>query len=314
MFVSPIALFTYNRLEHTRRTVEALMANELADESELYVFSDGPRSSDDIVKIESIREYLGGIKGFKSVKIECRSHNRGLAESIIHGVGEICRQHGRAIVVEDDLVTARYFLRYMNEALNLYRDETDVISVHGYVYPIRETLPETFLLRGADCWGWGTWERGWKLFEPDGGRLLAELEARGLTRAFDFNDSFGFTAMLKEQIAERNDSWAVRWYASAFLQNKLTLYPGRSLVHNIGNDATGVHCAEATSFDIELIQEPVALNKLPIHQNPRARSAFERYFRSNSKPSSSRLWRNMTGFFRSCIPRSESRDAGGLVT
>lgn len=295
---SPIALFTYNRLEHTTRTVEALAGNELAAESDLYVFSDGPRSASDAPKIKAIRSYLRGISGFKSVIIKCRHQNSGLAHSIICGVTEMCCRHGRVIVMEDDLVTAPYFLRYMNEALDLYQNETEVISIHGYVYPVREPLPETFFLRGADCWGWATWSRGWALFEPNGTQLLSELEARGLTREFDFNHSFGFTAMLRDQIAEKNDSWAIRWCASAFLQNKLTLYPGRPLVRNIGNDATGVHCREATSYDIELAHEPIAMSKPILTENRQARGAFERYFQCLSESRRSRLWRHMTNFLR----------------
>jgi len=41
MNLAPIVLFTYNRPWHTRQTVEALKKNELAQDSELFIFSDG---------------------------------------------------------------------------------------------------------------------------------------------------------------------------------------------------------------------------------------------------------------------------------
>jgi hypothetical protein len=285
MTPAPIALFTYNRLAHTRETVEALLKNELAAQSDLYVFSDGPRSDEDEAGVAAVRKYLGDISGFQSTRIVDQPRNLGLAQSIIAGVTDVCRRAGRVIVMEDDVITSPYFLRYMNEALEMYEHDSEVISVHGYLYPLRANLPETFFIRGADCWGWATWKHGWALFNPDGRSLLAELEARKLTDEFDFNNTFAYTDMLKKQIAGENNSWAIRWYASAFLQNKLTLYPGRSLVQNIGHDSTGEHCGETDDFDVRLVNRPVKLERLPRAENAVARLAIENYFRARRRPS-----------------------------
>ena len=280
MTPSPIALFTFNRPEHTRRTVEALARNELGACSDLFVFCDGPRSPKDAEMVQAVRGYVGGITGFKSLQVIKRPKNLGLAQSIISGVTQLCNEFGRAIVVEDDLVTSPYFLRYLNEALSLYENDPEVISIHSYVYPIKASLPDTFFIKGADCWGWATWKRGWDLFNPDGGKLLVELEARKLTQEFDFNGTCAYTQMLRDQIAGRNHSWAIRWYASAFLKNKLTLYPGRSLVRNIGLDSSGVHCDSTDLFDVEIATKPVTLQKLPIWESLETRHAFADYFRN----------------------------------
>ena len=197
-------------------------------------------------------------------------------------------------------MTSRYFLRYMNEGLDLYEDQPDVICIHGYVYPGKQSLPETFLLKGADCWGWATWRRGWELFRTDGATLLEELERTALIREFDFDGTFPFSQMLRDQISGRNDSWAIRWYASAFLSNKLTLYPGRSLVHNIGNDSSGIHCEPSTFFDVQVSDAPVTLAKLPSQQNERARVAFMRRMRGIEQRKSSQLPRPFRRFLQSC--------------
>ena len=283
--VAPIALFCYNRLGHTQRTLEALQANELASESDLWIFSDGPRLQDDILKVEALRSYLRTITGFSAVYLVERSDNMGLAASIISGVSRICDRFGRVIVVEDDLITAPFFLRFMNEALEMYAETEEVVSIHGYVFPAPKPLPETFFLKGADCWGWATWKRGWKVFNPDGAALLEQLESRGLTREFDFNNSMRYTQMLREQIAGKVNSWAIRWYASAFLDNKLTLYPGSSLVQNIGHDGSGVHCASSNAFDVRVAQEMPHLQKLPPIESPAGRDAFENYFISQKRQS-----------------------------
>ena len=288
--LAPIVLFVYNRPEHTRKTVEALQKNFLARNSELFIFSDGPKNEDAKENVEKVRGYIRTIVGFKNVTIIEREKNLGLAKSIIRGVTEIINRYGKIIVMEDDLMTSPYFLQYMNEALVFYEDEEKVISIHGYIYPVRAQLPETFFLRGADCWGWATWKRGWDLFEPDGGKLLDELRRRKLEKQFDINGAFAYTKMLMDQVKRENDSWAVRWYASAFLQNKLTLYPGKSLVYNMGNDASGTHCGVTNIYDTEIYdtevhKEPISIKNIPIVESAISLKAVEDFFKSTKQKS-----------------------------
>lgn len=275
---APITLFVYNRPAHTRQTVEALLKNELAGESDLIIFSDAPKKPDAAEAVREVREYIRTITGFRTVRIVERDRNWGLANSIIDGVTSVVNERGRIIVLEDDLVTSPYFLRFMNDALDLYEREESVISIHGYIYPVAEKLPETFFLRGADCWGWATWKRGWELFEPDGGKLLASLKSQRLEREFNFGGSYDYLEMLGSQVKGGNDSWAIRWYASAFLKTKLTLYPGRSLVLNIGNDNSGTHCGATEIFSGDIIARPVAVGGIPIVASLEARSAVAKYF------------------------------------
>lgn len=245
--------------------------------------------------VEAVRASLQDVPGFRSVTVVQRPANLGLADSIIQGVTEICARSGRVIVLEDDMLTSQWFLRYMNDALAAYESDPAVISIHGYIYPVRGVLPETFFLRGADCWGWATWERGWKHFNPDGTALLAQLEERRQTHAFDFDGAYAYTAMLRDQIAGRNNSWAIRWHASAFLLDKLTLYPGRSLVQNIGLDASGTHCASTQEFTTVLSSEPVPVRRQPLKEHREARRQIAEYLRGDPPPARRRWWAH---FFR----------------
>lgn len=279
---APIALFVYNRPEHTKMTVEALQKNILAKESDLFIFSDGYKDQNSADKVNEVRCYLKTISGFKSVTVIEREKNFGLATSIIFGVTEIVNRFGTIIVLEDDLVTSPFFLSYMNDGLKIYKNDEKVASVHGYVYPIKEKLPETFFIRGADCWGWSTWNRAWKHFEINGQKLYDELVKRELEKEFDFGNTFGYMKMLRGQIAGRNNSWAIRWYASTFLDEMLTLYPGRSLVKNIGFDGSGVHSGSGTDkfFGVTMSDGPVQVIHLPVEEFNSNRKIFEKYFRS----------------------------------
>lgn len=276
---APIILFVYNRLTHTSRVVKALLANEQASSSDLFIYSDAPKTEQTKKDVEEIRSYLRDIRGFKSITIVERETNLGLAKNIIDGVTSVLNKYGKAIILEDDLLVSPYFLTYMNKALDIYEKEEQVISIHGYVYPVKKSLPETFFIKGADCWGWATWKRGWDLFCPDGKKLLNEIEKRNLQKEFDFDNSYPYFRMLKRQIEGKNNSWAIRWYASAFLQNKFTLYPGRSLVNQIGVDGSGTHCGVNEMFNVSLADSPIELSETVIQESKQGRNAFIYYFR-----------------------------------
>lgn len=276
----PIVVFAYRRLDHLQRTVNSLRANAEAAVMPLIVYCDAARRPEQQQEVDAVRAYARGITGFASLEIVERETNLGLAQSIIGGVSEVLDRYAHVIVVEDDLLLSRYFLRYMLDGLATYADEPRVASIHGYVYPVMDSVPETFFIRGADCWGWATWRRAWKHFRSDGGTLLSELKSANLTRAFDFDGSYPFTRMLSQQVAGRNDSWAIRWNASCFLAGMVTLYPGRSLVHNIGNDASGTHGGDDDDFSQSLARKPVAVDRLPATPSAEGRAAFVRFFRA----------------------------------
>ena len=286
MKLSPIAFFAYKRPEHTRKSLESLSQNEGAESSDLFIFCEGAKRIEDEEAVRQVRQVVRSKQWCGNVHIIEHEKNMGCANSIIYGVTKICEEYGSVIVLEDDMVTSPYFLTYMNESLEIYSNDDRVISIHGYIYPVKSKLPETFFLRGADGWGWATWQRGWKCFNPDGQYLLDELQKLDMTNEFDFNGTYGYTQMLKDQIAGKIDAWDIRWYASAFLEDKLTLYPRHSLVHNIGNDSSGTHCNTTSKFDATLSLTPIKVDRIEVKELKLARLQFENFFSSNSNSNS----------------------------
>lgn len=279
MNLAPILLFVYNRPEHVRRGVASLLANELAGESELFVFSDAAKDEASKSEVSEVRRFVRSIKGFKAVHIVERTENWGLARSIIDGVTQMLERYDRVIVLEDDLVLAPYFLRFMNDALETYKNEDRVGHIQACDFTQNPTLPDTFLIKWTGSWGWATWRRAWRHFNPDGRQLLDELKRRKLTRRFDFNGKYGFTRMLRRQIEGKNNSWAIRWNASLFLADVLSLNVGRSLVQNEGFDGSGTNCGSGGLYASNLWTKPLPVVKIqPIEENEDARNAFEKYY------------------------------------
>jgi hypothetical protein len=273
---APVVLFAYRRPDHLRRALDSLAANSGADQTQVSIYCDGAKSATDRQAVEQVREIARSANDsatFASVLVIERDHNMGLAKSVISGVTETLEGQDRVIVMEDDLVVSPDFLEYMNQALDLYANNNEVISIHGFMYSVPLVLPQTVFLRGADCWGWATWRRGWELFEPDSQKLLKELDKSPDRAQFDFDGAFPYRQMLKDQAAGTIDSWAVRWYASAFLANKLTLYPGQSLVENIGQDGSGTHSQSATSHEVQARTINLPLERIAIMESAPAREA-----------------------------------------
>lgn len=277
---APILLFVYNRPEHTRRVIESLKANAEAADSKLFIYADQARSETDIQQVSEVRRLIRSTDGFKQVTVIEREKNWGLARNVIDGVTTQVNAHGRVIVLEDDLVVAPHFLRFMNDALEMYKNEEKVGHIQACDFTKDPSLPDTFLIRWTGSWGWATWERAWKHFNPDGKELLSRLEERHLTRYFDFNGNYPFTRMLRRQIAGKNNSWAIRWNASLFLDGILSLNVGKSLVQNTGFDGSGTNCGGGGLYASDLWMNPLPASPIsPVEENKEARKVFERYYR-----------------------------------
>lgn len=297
--LAPIVLFCHARPDHLARTVQSLLRNPEAAASHLTVYCDAAKKPEHQAGVEAVRHYVASLAGFASITRVYRDVNLGLARSIIDGVTGVLQAHDRVIVVEDDLVVSPHFLAFMNQGLALYQHDQQVASIHGYCYPVSAELPPTFFMQGADCWGWATWSRAWAHFNPDGQALLQHLRARDICHAFDLDGSYPYTRMLRGQIAGRNDSWAIRWHASCYLQGLLTLYPGRSLVDNIGNDDSGTHCSPTEVYAGAVAAAPVLVERIALEPSAAGRAAFVAFFRDNKEHLVRKVWRLLARSFTS---------------
>lgn len=250
---APIVLFVYNRIEHTQKTIEALQKNIFADFSDLYVFSDGPKNEEASLQVKEIRKFLSNVSGFRSVNIIERETNLGLAENIISGVTEIINKYNRVIVLEDDIVTSKYFLQFMNESLDKYEFYNEVMSISGYLSPINKTnLPDSFFLPWFECWGWATWKRSWDFFDRNPEKLLHRLTLKQINY---INENKSFPQLWDQVInnyTNRMKTWAIFYHVVICENFGKVLYPKDSLCKNIGFDGSGENCAISNTFDVEL--------------------------------------------------------------
>lgn len=281
--LAPIVLFVYNRPWHTRQTVEALQKNELAKESVLYVFADGPKSGvteEQLNNIKETREYVRQITGFKEIHIEEAEKNKGLANSIISGISKVINQYGKVIVVEDDLVTHKYFLRFINDALSVYEDDMRLFMVTGCNYNVR--IPrcyrkDVYLAHRSGSTGWGTWKNRWDLADWD----VSDFDTlkSNPSEIVKFNrGGDDMMRMLQAQMDGKIDSWAIRWDYCMYKNDAYCIRPVETLVNNIGFDGTGVHSGK---MNIDGLMAPTYSHskyrikfKKRIKANPKVEKAF----------------------------------------
>ena len=291
---APIALFVYNRPEHTRRTIKFLQQNLLADESRLFIFSDAAKDSSQQVFVNEVRDIIKQVDGFKSVVLIERETNLGLAESIIDGVSMLVSEYGKVIVFEDDLISSAYTLQYFNDALIRYQNEEKVMHIGAYMYPLKaENLPETFLYRAATSWGWATWDRAWKDFEPDINKIIDRFD-RKKRLEFSIDGTMNFWKQIIEFKSGRNNSWAIRWYASIFLKGGLTLNPSKSLINNIGHDGSGIHSGLNDIYHVIINPVPVTSFPEKIEENEEAYLAIKEFLKTRKGS----LWQRILRFVK----------------
>ena len=270
MELAPVALFVYNRPEHTRRTVEALRANELAPNSDLFVFSDGPRNESAAGAVREVREFIRNIDGFRSVTLIEREQNLGLSKSVIAGVTQLCNEFERAIVVEDDVMTAPDFLNFMNRALARYEAETEILSISGFNFALN--VPENYPYDAvcsyrSSSWGWGTWKDRWDTVDWDISDYPAFQADKNRRQLFNRGGQ-DLSRMLDWQMAGKIDSWAIRWAYAHFTKDAVALLSTKSKVTNIGLDGSGVHSKPGAARQSEIVIERNSDYRFPVSLQP----------------------------------------------
>lgn len=295
---APIALFAYKRPAHLQRTLEALQRDPLFARSAVHIYCDGPRYGHDVEAIAQTREIA---RRFATplTRLVFRDRNHGLRESIVQGVTELTAAHDRVIVIEDDLVVGDQFLTFMNAALDRYAYSDAVYQVSGHMFPVAVPSGGTpLLLPFTTTWGWATWKRAWRHFDPLAIGYRQLLDDSLLRKQFDLGGSYPYFRMLQKQQAGEVDSWGILWYLSVFLRQGLTVFPRQSLVANEGFDGSGTNCSTSSGEASQKIGWPTMQCQSMPAETIVDHEAFDLIRRHLAESSSirSRLLRRTSGY------------------
>lgn len=253
MNTAPVIVFAYNRPDHLRKTLTWLGQNELANESTLYIFCDGPKhnaTTEQLAKVENVREVaheVAVVPMFKEVHVIEREENLGLGTSVISGVTEIINKYGKVIVLEDDLETSPYFLSYMNQCLDHYDARKSVFSITGLSRPHPERFFPQDYPYDVYCapvhrpWGWATWADRWNQVDW-GANAYKILKANPqIRKAFERGGIDNWDELYRQQELGLN-LWSVRFGLAHFVNHAVSIAPIVSYVHNDGWGDDSTNC------------------------------------------------------------------------
>ncbi|MBO5622924.1 MAG: sugar transferase [Butyrivibrio sp.] len=254
--LAPVAVFGYNRADKIQKCVEALEKCDLASSTELYIFADGYKSDKDRESVEAVHKWAISFEAdnhaFAHVKAVVKERNAGLANSIISKTTDLLNKYGKVIVVEDDLIVAPSFLKYMNGALDYYQYDSDIWEIASYGYDLkalRHYKHDVYLSYRASSWGWATWKDRWDTVDWEVSDYWKLQNNKELQKKF-CRGGGDLYPMLQRQMLGESDSWAIRWNYAASKQDKLTVYPKYGLVSNKGFDGSGTHTKGHAPEDI----------------------------------------------------------------
>jgi hypothetical protein len=240
--LAPVALFVHARVDHTIKVINALKSNELANSTELYIFSDGARTDEDEkIKVTSIRTLISNIEGFKKVEVVERQKNYGLKKNIVDGISYVLAKHENVIVLEDDIVTKPTFLIYMNTYLNKYKQCDDIWHISAWNIGVDGDY-DCFKSHFMSCWGWATWSDRWQKLELDPLVIIKQMTINDRYK-FNLNGSFPFFSHIVANLIKKRNTWAIFWAATIFINGGKTITPTISEVRNIGMDGSGTYCS-----------------------------------------------------------------------
>ena len=263
MILAPIILFVYKRVESVKSVITSLLRNNLASESEIYIFCDGPKGELDSAKVKEVQDYVDTINGFKKVNIFKDNQNKGLANSVILGVSKVFEFHDKVIVLEDDLIVRSNFLAFMNQCLESYEHQDQVFSISGYSYQLKEKeiISDAYFVTRGCSWGWATWKNRWIKVDWD---INNYSNSKFNQKGYQFNYSGSdFPSLLKRQKYGKVDSWAIRWYYNQWREGSVTLYPKYSLLENIGFDLDATHTVGYNRYKVKFFSESKEYFSLP---------------------------------------------------
>lgn len=273
--LAPIVFFAYNRPEHTRLVLESLYNNELANESKLWIYVDGPKpgaSEETLAAIAAVKKIVHEKKWCKEVIIEEATENKGLVKSNVEGVTKRVNEFGRVISLEDDSLLSPGFLTYMNDALDFYENNPKVMHIAAYLRPEFnnvEVKESTFFFYHTTTWGWGTWKRAWDHFNMDALAVQKAVKKKGNIKRLNMDGTFEFFWGLKAVAKGKLRSWNAIWHSTVFLNDGMCLYPQKSLVSNIGHDGSGTNCTpdERFKIDSDALADSIPVTAIPLKEH-----------------------------------------------
>tara|TARA_B000000532_G_C18845811_1_gene397180 strand:+ start:316 stop:1248 length:933 start_codon:yes stop_codon:yes gene_type:complete len=298
--LAPILLFAYNRPDHFKKTIKALKKNKLASLSHLIIHCDGKKNKDDR-KVDLVVKIAKSVQGFKKIQVIVQKKNLGLKKSIILNVSKFIKKHKKLIILEDDMVTSKAFLNFMNSSLIYFQNKKKIWHISGHSHFNINNKKDIYFSTYMNCWGWATWEDRWKNLDINTKRIFDTFNSdRNLKTKFDISKFSKFSNQIEDNYNKKINTWAVFWHWTIFKYKKLCVNPSKTFVQNIGRDGSGIHKDISFFFKIDLNNKLNYKLKIKILENKLFKTKLKNFYDSEvtfSKKLIGKIYRILIKFY-----------------
>lgn len=254
-----VLILAFNRPKQTQRLLETVL--EVYNPPRLYVSIDGPRSGNDgdRAAVRSIIESVEKLSRRGDLQLLTHTQNLGCANAVPSGINWFFRREKQGIILEDDIEVSREFFKYADWCLERFASDERILHVSGFQLLKEQELrgvSEILINSHASVWGWATWRRAWRLFDPKS-VCASRREIMSWTRHLvrDPRAVWFYWLVARVTAQGKISSWAYRWILSIARVNGRCVVPRRSLVRNRGFGEGSTHTSRASNFESVKIGE-----------------------------------------------------------
>ena len=233
----PVCFITFNRPDVTEQAFECIRE---AAPKVLYHVSDAARegNEEEARKVAECREYVDDHCDWDCRLIKVYAdENMGCKNRVYTGISHVLEREKYCIIIEDDILPSQDFFPYCEELLKMYEDDPRVMMVSG-INLVRSHIldkPYTFSCFPG-IWGWATWARAWKEYDPDVSDWPQRKADGSLVGIFGKKRYFFHKRDIESVYTKKKDTWDIQWDYCRHVHGGLGIVPRENMIRNIGFD------------------------------------------------------------------------------
>ncbi len=242
-FHTPVLLIVFNRVETVKKVLDVIRQIK---PPRFYVAADGPRKTVpiDVEKTNIVRDHIRTNIDWKcELRTLFSEANLGCKNGPAKAIQWFFSNEEQGIVLEDDCLPDLSFFPYCQELLERYKYDSRIGLISAFnSHPDYPAQYSYHLATGGSTWGWASWQRVGKHFNPDNEILKNPMLKNYLINATtDPKETAHICRALKKMQSNNDQIWDFSWGTLLKINSQLGIVPAVNLLRNIGADVEATH-------------------------------------------------------------------------
>ena len=242
-FDVPVLFLIFNRPENTRCVFEKIRQTR---PGRLFIAADGPRPNKpgENEKCEEARAVIKNIDWDCEIQTLFRETNLGCKKAVSSAISWFFDNVNEGIIVEDDCLPDISFFPYCRELLEKYREDERIMVIGGNNFQFGKKIGEVsyYFSQFPQLWGWASWRRVWKLYDPDMPDYQEFVKIDGFKKVFHYHDLRRYYSVIfKRMFIGKDNTWDYQLFYAILKNSGICIIPNVNLIENIGFTGEGAH-------------------------------------------------------------------------